>query len=302
MTPCVSVIIPTYKRSDYLERAIESVLKQSYQAIEIVVVDDNAPDSYVRAETEAKMLAYENDSRVTYNRNETNLGGALARNEGVARASGDYITFLDDDDIYLPEKITRQVHYMEENGLDLSFTDVRIHDTADTLVDFRHHPYVTNLANDELLKNHLLHHLTPTASYMFKKEALHTIGGFDNVAMGQEFMLMLKAIEQGLTIGYLPEANVIQYIHDGERISVGANKLAKERELFAFKQTYFPQLSRAERRYVTFRHHAVMAVAGKRSGYMRITATHLLKALVTSPYNCVRELVSHTRKLRQGNG
>src|SRR5690625_1431721 len=76
----VSVIIPTYKRSDFLERALESVLAQSYANIEVVVVDDNEPNSSFRAKTEEKMKKYSEDKRIKYIKNKKNLGGALARN------------------------------------------------------------------------------------------------------------------------------------------------------------------------------------------------------------------------------
>lgn len=295
----VSVIVPTYKRSQFLERAIESILNQSYTNIEVVVVDDNDPNSGFRKETEEKMKKYEVNDKIVYVKNSKNLGGSLARNEGVYRAGGDFITFLDDDDIYIPDKIQVQLEFMLTNNYDLSFTDVRFHDTNDKLIDYREHRYVKDLSNEELLKQHLMHHLTPTATYMFKRESVLRIGGFDDVQMGQEFMLMLKAIENDFKIGYIPVARVIQYIHDGERISVGQNKLDKEIELFKFKQNFFFKLSSKQKRYVRFRHHAVMAVVGKRSGNIRISISNLLLAICTSPSYSMKELFSHVVKLRK---
>lgn len=293
----VSVIIPTYKRSRFLRRAIESVLLQDYPSIEVVVVDDNEPDSVFRLETERLMSLYANDNRVLYIKNSRNLGGALARNEGIRAATGDYITFLDDDDIYLPQKVSVQISFMEKNNLEVSFSDVRIHDSRDKLIDYREHSYVQTWDNKELLKLHLMHHLTPTATYMFQRESLLRIGGFDDVAMGQEYILMLKAITSGLRIGYLPQAFVIQYIHDGERISVGQTKLDKEKELYRLKQTYFNYLTRKERRYVRFRHYAVMVISGKRSGEFSICLQYLFRMFVTSPIYCVYELYSHFRRI-----
>lgn len=220
----VSVIIPTYKRSEFLTRAIDSVLNQTYENIEVVVVDDNGIESEFRKSTEEKMEIYKNNSKVVYIKNNVNLGGALSRNEGIKKASGDYITFLDDDDIYLPNKIKNQLSFMVEHNLDMSFTNVRVHNTNDKLIDFREHSYVKSWSNDELLKQHLMHHLTPTATYMYKKSALENIGGFDQSKVGQEFRLMLKSIEKGLKIGYLPTAEVIQYVHEGERYQLVQTK------------------------------------------------------------------------------
>ncbi|MDQ7861999.1 hypothetical protein RCO48_16565 [Peribacillus frigoritolerans] len=83
--------------------------------------------------------------------------------------------------------------------------------------------------------------------------------------IGQEFMLMIKSIESGMKIGYIPHAHIIQYLHDGERISVGRNKIEGEKELYKFKNRYFNLLSLSQRNYVRFRHHVVMMVVGKRS-------------------------------------
>ena len=293
----VSIIIPTYKRSNYLIRAIESVISQTYSNIEIIVIDDNDPYSEFRETTEIKMQKYSNNEKVKYLKNEKNLGGALARNIGISEATGDYITFLDDDDIYLPEKIDTQLNYMLENDYDLTFTDVRIHDTEDRLIDYREHKYLKSFNQEELLKNHIMHHLTPTGTYMFKRESIIKIGGFDNVSVGQEFMLMLKAIESGIKIGYISVANVIQYVHKGERISTGKNKLDKEIELYNFKKRYFNKLTHKQKRYVKFRHHAVMAVAAKRSGNIIISAYNLLLALCVSPIYSIKELFLHFDKI-----
>lgn len=112
--PLVSVIIPTYKRPDTLDRAIESVFRQTYTPIEIIVVDDNNPDSEGRALTEECMKKYENDSRVQYVKHEHNKNGSAARNTGARHSKGEYLAFLDDDDEYYPEKIAAQVKRLEE--------------------------------------------------------------------------------------------------------------------------------------------------------------------------------------------
>lgn len=95
--PLVSVIITTYHNETYLPRAIESVLHQSYGNIELIVVDDNPPDSDARAKTEAAMARY---PQAVYLRHPENRNGAAARNTGIRAAKGQYIAFLDNDDFY----------------------------------------------------------------------------------------------------------------------------------------------------------------------------------------------------------
>ncbi len=109
----VSIVIPTYKRPSMITRAINSVLSQNYSAIEIIVVDDNDPDSIERKETEEAMLAYADKHSVVYLRHPSNKGGSAARNTGWQIASGEYITFLDDDDEISPKKIELQVACLE---------------------------------------------------------------------------------------------------------------------------------------------------------------------------------------------
>ena len=103
--PLVSVVIPTYNRSGLLRLAIESVLTQTYPAIEIIVVDDGSSD-----DTPAVAAAFA--PRITYIR-QANRGGAAARNTGLQAAQGAYINVLDDDDLMLPTKIEQQVQVLE---------------------------------------------------------------------------------------------------------------------------------------------------------------------------------------------
>ncbi len=112
--PLVSVIIPTFKRPDTLDRAVNSVLKQIYSYIEVIVVDDNSPDTEERVLTEIIMAQFENEPRVKYIKHPCTKNASTARNTGAKEASGDYLAFLDDDDEYLPDKIASQVKRLQE--------------------------------------------------------------------------------------------------------------------------------------------------------------------------------------------
>lgn len=110
--PLVSVIITTYRNEIYLPRAIESVLNQSYSNIELIVVDDNAPDSQARTNTEAVMTRY---PQAVYLKHPENRNGAAARNTGIRAANGQYLAFLDNDDIYFSDHIADCVALLQEN-------------------------------------------------------------------------------------------------------------------------------------------------------------------------------------------
>ena len=109
----VIVFIPTYKRSDTLSRAIRSVAEQTYNDIEILVVDDNEPgDEYSKSVASMiESLDYDNVSLITQERH---INGAAARNAGIRQAVGEYIAFLDDDDLWLPDKIELQVNILSK--------------------------------------------------------------------------------------------------------------------------------------------------------------------------------------------
>lgn len=98
--PKVSVVIPTYNRRDLVQRAIQSVLDQTYRDFEIIVIDDGS--------TDGTRAAVEGRERVRYLR-QTNGGPASARNLGIREAQGEFIAFLDSDDVWLPEFLTSQV-------------------------------------------------------------------------------------------------------------------------------------------------------------------------------------------------
>ncbi|NLF03256.1 MAG: glycosyltransferase family 2 protein, partial [Anaerolineales bacterium] len=111
--PTVSVIIPTYNRLAYLQEAIDSVLAQTYTDYEIIVVDDGSTDGM----GDALRALYRDHlgGRLRY-RWQENAGRSAARNAGVTLSQGKYLAFLDDDDTYLPHKLARQVHLLEERS------------------------------------------------------------------------------------------------------------------------------------------------------------------------------------------
>lgn len=115
MNKFVSVIIPTYGGGAYLKRGVDSVLAQTYQSIEVLVVDDNGLGTLNQLLTQNVMQEYESDSRVKYICHEVNKNGSAARNTGFSYSNGEYICLLDDDDEYYPEKVERQVNDLNTN-------------------------------------------------------------------------------------------------------------------------------------------------------------------------------------------
>lgn len=119
--PLVSVVVPTYERPEAANRAIESVLGQTYRPIELIVVDDHSPQPMV----DALGPINADDVRITTIRHEENRGGNAARNTGLDAATGEFVAFLDDDDEWLPEKLERQVAALEREDAGFAYTGVR---------------------------------------------------------------------------------------------------------------------------------------------------------------------------------
>lgn len=272
MKPLVSVIVATYRRDVVLWNALCSLSIQNYSPIEIVLVDDNdEPNWNKKIESIAEKFRKKNPS-VMFRliTNHPNKGSAETRNVGIRVAQGEYITFLDDDDVYLPTKIERQVLFMEREKIDYSITDLYLYNEHDRLLDKRIRSYITETSNQALLEYHLKYHLTGTDTMMFRKDYITAIGGFPPINVGDEFYLMLRAIEMGGKFGFLPGCDVKAYIHTGEGgLSSGQGKIDGENALYEYKKKYFDKLSRKTVKYIKARHYAVLAYA-----YLRMTCLY----------------------------
>lgn len=115
--PLVSIITPCYNCEDYIVQTIESVLAQTYQNWEMIIQDDCSTDNSVAV---ASRYA-ERDSRIKISVNTVNSGAAVTRNKAIERSQGDYLAFLDADDLWVPTKLDKQLRFMRDNDCDFSF-------------------------------------------------------------------------------------------------------------------------------------------------------------------------------------
>lgn len=117
--PVVSIITPAYNCEKYIGATIESVLSQTFQDWEMIIVDDCSTD-----DTESVINSYgQKDSRIIYKKLEVNSGAAVARNTAMSIAKGQYIAFLDSDDLWLPDKLTIQLEFMRTHNYKFTCTD-----------------------------------------------------------------------------------------------------------------------------------------------------------------------------------
>ena len=295
-SPLVSVIVPTYRRSGPLNRALTSLAEQTYRNIEVIVINDNVDESWT-AQVQGmidQILDSHPSLRVRHIVNQVNQGSAETRNIGIRAAAGEYITFLDDDDIYLSDKIERQLGDMLAVNADYGITDLRIYNAREKLVDVRRRTYIREEDTASLLRYHMMYHMTGTDTLMFRKAYLEKIGMFPPIDMGDEFYLMEQAILHGGVLCYSSHCRVKAYTHGEpqEGISLSESKIIGENALYDAKKKYFPQFSRADVRYIRVRHHVVIAFAQFRRKYWRSFLKHGLLAVMISPVWATRILLT----------
>ena len=229
--PKVSVIIPTYRRAENLAAAVSSVLDQTYQNLEIFVVDDNEPQSEDRQETALVMRSFEKDDRVRFIQLPKNMGGAAARNVGLYASTGDYICFLDDDDVFLPKKIEESVRVLERLNMDYGGVYCGFHGWNS--LEENAERYLEGNLTPEVLKLQYRQHYLHTCTAMYRKEALIRINGFDeSFRRHQDLELNLRFFEH-YKMGVVPK--VLVHIRPEK---TNANNFLQGAGLYGVKKKY----------------------------------------------------------------
>lgn len=249
----VSVVIPTYSRNDMLTRAVDCILAQTHKKLDIIVVDDNPPESEYRASTERLMKQYEKDGRVRYIQNEKNLGGSGARNVGIEAAQGDYIAFLDDDDEYYPEKIEKQLDVFlnsRSDKLALVYCDVahvgRNGTEVQCVIKKRHRG---NCLYEAIVDDCL----ASTSMWLVKKAYLNAVGNFSIVPCKQDSTVIVKLLEAGYEADYVPEILCLYRNYtDGVRISFGPKKIQGELMFFELCKRNYDRFTPKQINHIEF--------------------------------------------------
>ena len=222
--PTVSVIIPTYRRPAELERALRSVLDQNFSDIEVIVVDDNPPDSAERRRTEE--LLGRTSGPLRHLKNDTPLGGAGARNVGIQAAGGQFIAFLDDDDQWLPGKLQKQMDLFAGLAEDVCSVDTGFYEidqrrgTTRTVM-----PALRGEIFDALLVKHK-GRAPKLSSMVCRAAALRRVGGFDEQLPSRQDLDLYLRLARHYRFEYIAEPLMNKYIHNAGRISaVSDNKI-----------------------------------------------------------------------------
>lgn len=215
--PVVSVVIPTYNRSHALSKALLSVLGQTYQDFEIIVVDDASHD-----DTELTIKQFQkNEGRIQYIKHNQNKGAAEARNTGINLARGEYIAFLDSDDEWKKEKLERQLEFMQgstdyqvdreidqkSKGSLLSCTGFILHLLDDNKT------IVQSLTRHKNINESILNgcDLSPGSTMMVQKGVFDRVGTFDSQLKRLEDWDWLLRYREFGKIGLLKDPLTVVY-------------------------------------------------------------------------------------------
>lgn len=191
----VSVIIPFYKKKKYISETVSSVLEQTYENIEIIIVYDDLEKN----DLNFLRKNFSNNSKIRIIINDKNLGAGLSRNKGIAAAKGKYLGFIDADDLWSKEKISKQITFMKKNNFQMSHTSYKIINEEGEILNIRKSRYFNNY------KNILTSCDIGLSSVLLKKELITDDIKFASLKTKEDFVLWLKILKSGFEIGALEE-------------------------------------------------------------------------------------------------
>lgn len=207
----VSVIVPTHNSNKYINECISSLINQTYKNLEIIVVDDGSTDDTL------EIIKTKKDKRIKIINTKKHIFTGIARNIGIDESNGDYICFLDSDDIFLPDKIEKQLKYMEDNKLNFTYTNFiylnennkKHYAKLPKKLDYNH-----SLKNTSILTSTVMLNMN-----FFKKEDIY----MPNLEKGQDTATWWRILKKGLIAYNYPEFLTLYRVH---KKSLSSNKIS----------------------------------------------------------------------------
>ncbi|MDN7226404.1 glycosyltransferase family 2 protein [Planococcus liqunii] len=221
----VSVVIPIYNSEKFIIKSLDSVNNQDYKHIEIILVDDFSADN-------SKQIIenyMENNDNIVYLRLQSNSGAAVARNKALEIAKGRYIAFLDSDDIWYPEKISKQLELMTKENAGICYTAIEMINEENILIKDKRR-VLEKVDYNFLLKNTMI----ATSSVVIDR---NIVGDFKMpiIRSGQDYATWLKLMNNG-TIAYGINEAFVQYRKSSNSLS--KNKLKSIQQVWSIQRKY----------------------------------------------------------------
>ena len=274
--PEISVIIPTYNRAHLISKSIASVLEQTYQDFEIIIVDDGSKDSTQEIVNSLK------DERIRYIKHEKNKGSSAARNTGIQNAKGEYIAFLDSDVIWLRDKLERQINILKSSAPDVGIVFCGVQ-----YIDFKTQQYLTqwiikDRVNDKIFDN--LGCAPDTPTMLIRKRALMDVGFFDeNIPAHEETELGMRLAKKYKFIP-IDECLIISTMNH-EQITSNKDSFIKGKEIIYEKHKNYLT------KHLSFDLCNIIAGDSICKGNFKKGKLYLLKALKHKPYK-IKTIIS----------
>lgn len=297
----VSVVMPTYKRSDKLIRAIESVLNQTYTNLELLLVNDNEPGDEYTQELEKRVASFQDDPRFNLIIQEKHINGAVARNVGINAARGEYVAFLDDDDWWEPNKIEIQVKELKKLDSEWGGISCRIKRyNNDKLVAVQPMYREGHVYKDILL----LISDFETGTLLLRHDALDQTRCFDEKLLRHQDLQLLVDFTYKFKLKQVNKALHCRDISDAQNRPNVERIIQAKKNFFRSVAPIINSLSKGEQRQVKLMNNAEI-------GYVQLKNKHYIKGflslcgLITSPfafmYECmkVKDKISAKREARK---
>jgi glycosyltransferase involved in cell wall biosynthesis len=239
----ISVVIPSYNHARFIVDAIESVINQSYRHWELILVDDGSTDS-TREILDQRYRDHQ-QIRLVY---QANHGAHHALNQGIALAKGRYISILNSDDLYHPDRLQTLLNHCDSHVCGLAFTPLTPVNAEGAPVSITDHPlcqlyaklmaiYDQRGAKEALLSGNFA---VTSSNFFIRTELVQQLGGFRNKRYNHDWDLMARVLHQGHEIQCVGQQSLLSYrIHQGNTIS--QNTLKARLELKQILQSFVPR-------------------------------------------------------------
>lgn len=210
----VSIIMPSWNTGKFIAESIQSVIDQTYENWELIIVDDCSTDNT------DEVVAMFNDKRIKYLKNKKNSGAALTRNKALREAKGEWIAFLDSDDLWTPEKLEHQLRFMKKNGYTLSFTEYE-------KIDEKSKPLNIYVSGPKRVNKHKMYNY----DYIGQLTMMYNVKKFGTIQIkdirkNNDYAIRLQLYKKPGTCAYLLKENLAKY--RVRKVSISHDKFRKK--------------------------------------------------------------------------
>ena len=211
----VSIIMPSWNTAKYISESIQCVVDQTYQNWELLIVDDCSTDN-----TDEVVKPFLADHRIKYIKNEKNSGAALTRNRAMREAEGEWIAFLDSDDLWMPEKLEKQIDFMNKHGYVLSFTEYE-------KIDEENNPLYVYVSGPEVVNKRKIYNYDYIGQLTMMYSAKHYgLIQIKDIKKNNDYAIRLQLYKKEGTEAHLLKENLAKYRI--RKKSISHDKLSKK--------------------------------------------------------------------------